>query len=384
MMTVQKDDEPHMREEAVSNHHVLSFSATASAVAPATALGVLDPVDSADGIVGSSPSLREVLQRVRRVAPTDMPVLITGETGTGKELLARSIHRRSRRATRPLVSINLAAVPETLAAAELFGHEKGAFTGADRLRVGRFEAADRGTLCLDEIGELRADLQVMLLRVLQEGEFERLGGGTTRRVDVRLIAATNRDLEVEVQEGRFREDLFYRLSVFPIHLPPLRERPEDIRLLAEYFLQRAGSKLGRGICGIGPASMRRLQQYHWPGNIRQLQNVIEQSAILCDDGELDVPEKVLSGPSAGGRGPDTVPGMFGKNLTLEEIKKRYISHLLTTTRGNMLRAAAILDVDRRSLYRMVARYQLGTPAEHRRAAAWSMQDGAARDAELEA
>jgi formate hydrogenlyase transcriptional activator len=386
MMTGQRDDEPHMTEEAVSNHHVLSFSATASGVAPATVVGVAEPdsIDSVDGIVGHSPLLREVLQRVRRVAPTDMPVLITGETGTGKELLARAIHRRSRRAIRPLVSVNLAAVPETLAAAELFGHEKGAFTGADRLRVGRFEAADRGTLCLDEIGELRADLQVMLLRVLQEGEFERLGGGTTRRVDVRLIAATNRDLEVEVQEGRFREDLFYRLSVFPIHLPPLRERPEDIRILAEYFLQRAGPKLGRRICGIGPASMRRLQQYHWPGNIRQLQNVIEQSAILCDDGELDVPERVLSGPSMGGRGSDAVPSMFGENLTLEEIKKRYISHLLRTTRGNMLRAAAILDVDRRSLYRMVARYQLGTPAEHRRAAAWSMQDGAARDAELEA
>jgi DNA-binding NtrC family response regulator len=220
-------------------------------------------------------------------------------------------------------------------------------------------------------------LQVMLLRVLQEGEFERLGGGTTRRVDVRLIAATNRDLEVAVQEGRFREDLFYRLSVFPIHLPPLRERPEDIRLLAEYFLQRAASRLGRRICGIGPASMRRLQHYQWPGNIRQLQNVIGQSAILCDDGELNVPDTVLCGPRSGARGSDTVPSMFAENLTLEEMKKRYISHLLTTTRGNMLRAAAILDVDRRSLYRMVARYQLGTPAQHRRAGARSKQDGAA-------
>jgi transcriptional regulator with GAF, ATPase, and Fis domain len=368
-----------MREEAVSNHHVLSFSTAASAVAPATAMGVaeLDSSDGVEGIVGHSPLLREVLQRVRRVAPTDMPVLITGETGTGKELLARAIHRRSRRAARHLVSVNLAAVPETLAAAELFGHEKGAFTGADRLRVGRFEAADRGTLCLDEIGELRADLQVMLLRVLQEGEFERLGGGTTRRVDVRLIAATNRDLEVEVQEGRFREDLFYRLSVFPIHLPPLRERAEDIRLLAEYFLQRAAPRLGRRIGRIGPASMRRLQQYQWPGNIRQLQNVIEQSAILCDDGELDVSDTVLSGPRSGARGSDTVSNMFAENLTLEEIKKRYISHLLTTTRGNMLRAAAILDVDRRSLYRMVARYQLGTPAQHRRGSATSRQDDAA-------
>jgi transcriptional regulator with GAF, ATPase, and Fis domain len=376
-----------MREEAVSNHHVLSFSTTASAVAPAAAVGVAerDSIGGVDGIVGHSPLLSEVLERVRRVAPTDMPVLITGETGTGKELLARAIHHRSRRASRPLVSVNLAAVPETLATAELFGHEKGAFTGADRLRVGRFEAADRGTLFLDEIGELRADLQVMLLRVLQEGEFERLGSGTSRRVDVRLIAATNRDLGIEVQEGRFREDLFYRLSVFPVHLPPLRQRPDDIPLLADYFLRRAAPRLGRRIGGIAPASMRRLEQYPWPGNIRQLQNVIEQSALLCDDGELDVPETVLSGPRSGARGSDTVPNMFAENLTLEEIKKRYISYLLTTTRGNMLRAAAILDVDRRSLYRMVARYQLGTPAQHRGATAWSKQDGAAPDdAELEA
>jgi transcriptional regulator with GAF, ATPase, and Fis domain len=345
----------------------------------------LDSIDSADGIVGRSPLLGEVLQRVRRVAPTDMPVLITGETGTGKELLARAIHRRSRRAARHLVSVNLAAVPETLAAAELFGHERGAFTGADRLRVGRFESADRGTLCLDEIGELRPDLQVMLLRVLQEGEFERLGGGTTRRVDVRLIAATNRDLEAEVQEGRFREDLFYRLSVFPIHLPPLRERPEDIPILAEYFLQHAAPTRGRRICGIAPASMRRLRQYRWPGNIRQLQNVIEQSAVLCDGGELDVPETALTGPRSGACASDTMPRMFAENPTLEEIKKRYISHLLTTTRGNMLRAAAILDVDRRSLYRVVARYQLGTPAQHRSASAWSKQDSTSpHDAELEA
>jgi transcriptional regulator with GAF, ATPase, and Fis domain len=371
-----------MREKAVPDHQVLSFSTAAPACravaageggasAPDVPGGVAE-LDSLDGIVGHSPPLRTVLQRVRRVAPTDLPVLITGETGTGKELLARAIHRDSRRAGRPLVSVNLAAVPETLAAAELFGHDKGAFTGADRLRVGRFEAADRGTLCLDEIGELRPDLQVMLLRVLQEGEFERLGGSTTRRVDVRLIAATNRDLEAEVQEGRFREDLFYRLSVFPIHLPALRERPEDIPALAEYFLQRAVLRLGRRICGIEPASMRRLQQYGWPGNIRQLQNVIEQSAVLCDGAALDVPETALAGPRTVGLRSDTMSGLFAENPTLEEIKKRYISHLLTTTQGNILRTAAILDVDRRSLYRMVARYQLGTPARHRTA---TVQDG---------
>jgi formate hydrogenlyase transcriptional activator len=344
---------------------VLSFSTSAAAAVPA-GVATLDPIDDRDGIIGHSPVLGAVLQRVRRVAPTDMPVLITGETGTGKELLARAIHRRSRRAARQLVPVNLAAIPETLGATELFGHERGAFTGADRPRVGRFEAADRGTLFLDEIGELPMDLQVMLLRVLQEGELERLGSGLTRRVDVRVIAATNRDLEVEVQEGRLREDLFYRLNGFPIRVPPLRDRPEDIPLLAEYFLDRAAPRLGRRFRGIEGASMRRLPLYHWPGNIRQLQNIVEQSAVLCDGDELEVPEAALSSPrSSDARDALGVSAMFSENLTLEEMKKRYIGHLLMTTGGNILRAAAILDVDRRSLYRMVARYHLGTPARRR-------------------
>jgi len=341
------------------NHHILSFSVPEPA-APKREVE-LDPVEGADGLVGQTPALCELLERVRRVAPTDAPVLITGETGTGKELLARAIHRQSPRAARHLVSANLAAVPDTLAAAELFGHEKGAFTGADRLRAGRFEAADRGTLFLDEVGELSAELQVMLLRVLQEGEFERLGGGTTRHVDVRLIAATNRDLEQAMEDGRFREDLFYRLNVFPIHLPPLRERPDDIPLLAECFLRRTAARLGRRFSGIEAASLGRLQQYPWPGNIRQLQNVIEQSAILCDDGQLQVPATALAAPRGAARMAAALPAFAG-SPTLEEVKKRYISHLLSTTRGNMLRAAAILDVDRRSLYRMVARYQIQPPA----------------------
>ncbi len=346
------------------NHHILSLATPEPAAGSSTLTDVLeldDSLNGGDGIIGHSPLLRDVLDRVRRVAPTDMTVLITGETGTGKELLARAIHRRSRRAPRHFVPFNLAAVPETLAASELFGHEKGAFTGADRLQVGRFEMADRGTLFLDEIGELSAELQVMLLRVLQNGEFERLGGGMTRRADVRLIAATNRDLEGEVQNRRFREDLFYRLSAFPVHLPALRERPEDIPALAEYFLQSAAPRLGRRFCGIERMSMRRLEQYSWPGNIRQLQNVVEQSAILCDGGQLEVPETALSGP-CGSRVHDPGHEMFPEKLTLEEIKKRYISHLLTATGGNMLKTAAILEVDRRSLDRMLARYQMDKPA----------------------
>jgi DNA-binding NtrC family response regulator len=324
-----------------------------------------------------------VLEQGRRVATTDMPVLVTGETGTGKELLARAIHRQSRRSSRPLVSVNLATVPETLAAAELFGHERGAFTGADRLRLGRLETADRGTLFLDEIGELRADLQVLLLRVLQEGEFERLGGGATRRVDVRVIAATNRDVEAEMQASRFREDLYYRLSVFPIHVPALRERPEDIPVLAEYFLQHAAARVERRFCGIEAGSMRRLQGHGWPGNIRQLRNVIEQCAILCDGDTLEVPAEAL--PVRRNRQTvDTMHGMFDETPTLEEVKKRYISHLLRTTHGNMPRAAAILDVDRRSLYRMVTRYQLGTPPMHRVAARCDHPVASAGDSELDA
>jgi formate hydrogenlyase transcriptional activator len=251
------------------------------------------------GIASRSPAIQDVLNRLDRVAPIDTTVLITGETGTGKELVARELHRRSRRAARPLIAVNLAAIPEPLVASELFGHEQGAFTGAVQRRLGRFEVADRGTLFLDEIGELSLDMQVALLRIIQEGEFERLGASQTRRVDVRLIAATNRSLEQAVDEHRFREDLFYRLSVFPIHLPPLRDRREDILALAEYFLQRLSGQMGRPFTGIEPASLDRLQAFSWPGNIRQLQNVIEHSAILSDGPLLLVPASLLTEKKAG-------------------------------------------------------------------------------------
>jgi transcriptional regulator with GAF, ATPase, and Fis domain len=233
-----------------------------------------------DEIVGTSNPLKAVLSRIAKVAPTDSTVLITGETGTGKELIARAIHRKSPRAGRAFVSVNCAAIPHDLILSELFGHEKGAFTGATQRRLGRFELADGGTIFLDEVGELLPDTQVALLRVLQERELDRVGGGQPIHVDVRVIAATNRDLEAAVANGTFRQDLFYRLNVFPIEVPPLRERKDDLRLLVEYFVQRYGVKAGKEIRSIEKKTLDLLQSYDWPGNIRELQNVIERSVIL--------------------------------------------------------------------------------------------------------
>jgi transcriptional regulator with PAS, ATPase and Fis domain len=244
-------------------------------------------------IVGSSPALQAVLTQVAKVAPTDSTVLITGETGTGKELIARAIHKRSQRSSRAFVSVNCAAIPRDLIASELFGHEKGAFTGATQRRLGRFESAEGGTIFLDEVGELPAETQISLLRVLQEREFQRVGGNESFQIDVRVVAATNRNLEAAIVEGRFRDDLFYRLNVFPIEVPPLRQRKEDIPLLVEYFVDRYASKAGKNITGINKRSMELLQSYAWPGNIRELQNVIERSVIICDSEILSVDETWL-------------------------------------------------------------------------------------------
>ena len=239
-------------------------------------------------MLGTSPALANVGSQIDLVAPTDSTVLVLGESGSGKELVARELHRRSGRAERPLIKVNCAAVPRELFESEFFGHVKGAFTGALRDRVGRFELADGGTLFLDEVGEVPLDLQSKLLRVLQEGEVERIGEEKTRRVNVRLIAATNRDLHEETRRGRFREDLYYRLSVFPIELPPLRERPEDIGLLAEHFLQNAARRFGVDPPRLTKAVVNEMQRYDWPGNVRELQHVIERSVILSRGGPLRV------------------------------------------------------------------------------------------------
>ncbi|HTC89504.1 MAG TPA: sigma 54-interacting transcriptional regulator [Bryobacteraceae bacterium] len=260
-------------------------------------IALRDEIDKAsmfEEIVGESPALQAVLARVARVAPTDSTVLITGETGTGKELIARAIHKRSRRSSRAFVSVNCAATPTGLITSELFGHEKGSFTGALQRRLGRFELAEGGTIFLDEVGELPAETQVALLRVLQEREFERIGGSHPIHAEVRVIAATNRDLEGAIAGGAFRKDLFYRLNVFPIEVPPLRERREDIPTLIEYFVHRYSRKAGKKIGSIEKRTVELLESYSWPGNIRELQNVLERSVIVCDSDVFSVDPSWLS------------------------------------------------------------------------------------------
>jgi formate hydrogenlyase transcriptional activator len=252
----------------------------------------------AAGIAGVSPAVREVLERVALVAATDSTVLITGETGTGKQVVARAIHAASPRAKRTMVTVNCAALPEGLVASELFGHEKGAFTGAVERRRGRFELAAGGTILLDEVGELPAPVQVMLLRVLQEREFERVGGSDTLRTEARVIAATNRNLEAAAREGRFRSDLLFRLNVFPIRMPPLRERVEDIQILAEYWASRCARQMGKTIRGIDASAIAALRAYSWPGNIRELQNLVERAVILARGSVLGLSDFELPGPAA--------------------------------------------------------------------------------------
>jgi DNA-binding NtrC family response regulator len=290
----------------------------------------IDTASMFEEIVGESPALQSVLARVAKVAPTDSTVLITGETGTGKELIARAIHKRSYRSSRAFVSVNCAAIPATLIASELFGHERGAFTGALQRRLGRFELAEGGTIFLDEIGELPAETQIALLRVLQEREFERIGGSQPIRADVRVITATNRDLESAIAAGTFRKDLYYRLSVFPIEIPPLRERREDIPTLVEYFIDRFSRKAGKKMGTIEKRTLELLKSYSWPGNIRELQNVIERSVVVCETASFSVDPSWISVESSSSREGSMA---FTKKSATEE--KEAIERALEATGGRI-------------------------------------------------
>jgi formate hydrogenlyase transcriptional activator len=295
---------------------------------PRASRQLLQALENDTQIVGNSPALRRVLELVEKVAPFESTVLLLGETGTGKELIANAIHRGSPRCDRTFVRVNCAALPAELIASELFGHEKGAFTGAMQQRIGRFEAANGGTIFLDEIAELSPEIQVLLLRVLQEKEFERVGGNRTIKTDVRVIAATNKDLWREVSEGRFRMDLFYRLNVFPVRVPPLRERVNDIPVLVDYFATRMAGRTGKRISQIEKQSLCAMKQYSWPGNIRELQNVIERCVILAEGEVVQLesgmlmpePPSVVTAPIATGFGSD---------------RKAQIEAVLRETRGRV-------------------------------------------------
>jgi len=318
----------------------------------------IDKASMFEEIVGSSEALRKALLQVAQVAPTDSTVLITGETGTGKELVARAIHRRSRRSSRAFVSVNCAAIPQSLIASELFGHEKGAFTGALQRRLGRFELAEGGTIFLDEIGDLPPDTQNALLRVLQEREFERVGGTQSIRADVRVIAATNRDLKSAMSNGTFRRDLFYRFNVFPIEIPSLRERKEDISMLVKYFMDRYASKAGKTIREVNKKSLELLQSYPWPGNIRELQNVIERSVIICETENLMVDKNWLTQESVKIQS-------LGRPLSEELVarEKERIEATLVETRGRVSGpsgAAAKLGIPRSTLDSKIRSLKINT------------------------
>ncbi len=302
-------------------------------------------------IIGESKGIKNVLDIIYKVAPTGTPVLIQGESGTGKELAASEIHLRSPRADKPFITINCAAVPETLLEAELFGYEKGAFTGASNRKPGLFRLADGGTLFLDEIGEMPLSLQVKILRAIDNGEFLPLGSGKSVTVDVRIIAATNRDLEEMVSRGEFRTDLFYRLNVFPVRIPPLRERMEDVAPIAENFL------LSRGAKGVPLESdvVEKLEGYSWPGNVRELRNILERALILAGPKPVSVSDIAISGPETTGAGPGTLESMVGRK-TLPEVEKSMIEIALEKAGGNKSRAASLLGITRRTLYGRLERY----------------------------
>jgi len=310
------------------------------------------------GLIGTSQTMQAVFSIVEKVAMTPSTVLITGESGTGKELIAKALHQHSARRDKPFIRVNCAAIPDTLIESELFGYEKGAFTGATNSKPGRFELAHEGTLFLDEIGEISTEMQVKLLRAIQESEFERVGGVTTKRVDVRLVTATNRDLAGEVQAGRFREDLFYRLNVVPVRLPPLRERKEDIGLLASHLLEKYSKRLNKPAVKLAAEAMDVLQAYDWPGNIRELENVLERTLLFCDGDvigvdalppELQLPTKLATGPLAMDL-PMGVTDLKGAvRLITRRIEREMIDRALEETGRNVTKTARQLGISRKSL-----------------------------------
>jgi transcriptional regulator with PAS, ATPase and Fis domain len=306
------------------------------------------------GVLGTSPRIREIFQLLEMVAPSEATVLILGETGTGKELVAQAIHRNSLRAAGPFVAVNCAALPETLLESELFGHERGAFTGAANRKDGRFVLAHHGTLFLDEVGELTLPIQAKILRVLQAREFEPLGSTRTVKVDVRIIAATNRDLETMLREGRFREDLYYRLNVFPVVLPPLRERQEDLPGLAEFFLKKFGEKNRRAGISLSPEVLEAFRGYAWPGNIRELENVMERAVIVCQGAVV----KIENLPPVFQQSSGLARMGEEKELELPELERQLISRTLDRVAGQRQQAAKILGISLDELNLKIRSYRL--------------------------
>lgn len=306
-------------------------------------------------LVGSTPAMQRVVQLIQKVAPTDSTVLVRGSSGTGKELVARAIHYNSRRRQRPLVTINCAALQETLLESELFGHEKGAFTGATNTKAGLVEVAEGGTLFIDEIGEMAPGLQAKLLRVLEDGHFRRVGSVHESNADVRVVAATNRPLEEEIKEGRFREDLFYRLNVVTIDLPPLRERRDDIAVLVQHFLSTRQIGGGRKF-DIDKDAMQAILQYPWPGNVRELANVLERAQILAENERItldDLPDSIVDNLPSGAAGAGE-----GDPRKLRDVERRHVIEILKQEKGNKVHAARVLGISRRALYRLIHKYKL--------------------------
>jgi two-component system response regulator HydG len=314
-----------------------------------------------EGVIGNSPAMHGVVAKLRQIAPTSASVLITGESGTGKELVAKALHINSPRRNKPFVPLNCAELSENVLESELFGHVKGAFTGADRDRIGRFQYANGGTLFLDEIGDMPMAIQVKLLRVLESGEVVRVGTNDPVKVNVRLLSATNRDLSDAIAEGRFRQDLFHRLKVVSIKLPPLRERRDDIPLLIDYFLKEFSTSHGKSVTAISPAVRKALMGYSWPGNVRELRNVIESMVVMDADGVLDVDDLTedLQQATSAGRsdGSAGVDRLVGKSL--EEVERHYIAETLKLTSGNREEAARLLGIGERTLYRKIKEYGIG-------------------------